>query len=41
MRAVARDKIALPAAEVDKTGEFRWDVCGALVRADLHAVHVP
>jgi alkylation response protein AidB-like acyl-CoA dehydrogenase len=41
VRALADDKIAPRAAEVDETGEFPWDVYGALVQADLHAVHVP
>jgi alkylation response protein AidB-like acyl-CoA dehydrogenase len=40
-RALAEDKIAPRAAEVDRTGEFPWDVYQALVKADLHAVHVP
>ena len=40
-RAVADDKIAPRAAEVDRTAEFPWDVHDALVKADLHAVHIP
>ncbi len=40
-RAVATDKIAPRAAEVDETAEFPWDVYDALVKADLHAVHIP
>jgi alkylation response protein AidB-like acyl-CoA dehydrogenase len=40
-RALAEDKIAPRAAEIDRTGEFPWDVYQALVRADLHAVHLP
>ena len=40
-RAVAEDKIAPRAAEVDRTAEFPWDVHDALVKADLHAVHIP
>ncbi len=41
VRALADDKIAPRAAEVDQTGEFPWDVHDALVKADLHAVHIP
>jgi alkylation response protein AidB-like acyl-CoA dehydrogenase len=41
VRAVAEDKIAPRAAEIDETAEFPWDVHDALVAADLHAVHVP
>ena len=41
VRALAEDKIAPRAAEVDRTAEFPWDVYDALVRADLQAVHVP
>ena len=41
VRALADDKIAPRAAEIDRTGEFPWDVYEALVRADLHAVHIP
>ena len=41
VRAVADDKIAPRAAEVDRTSEFPWDVYEALVKADLHAIHVP
>ena len=40
-RALADDKIAPRAAEVDETGEFPWDVYDALVHADLHAPHIP
>jgi alkylation response protein AidB-like acyl-CoA dehydrogenase len=40
-RALADDKIAPRAAEVDRTAEFPWDVYDALVRADLQAVHIP
>jgi alkylation response protein AidB-like acyl-CoA dehydrogenase len=40
-RALADDKIAPRAAEIDRTGEFPWDVYEALVKADLHAVHIP
>jgi alkylation response protein AidB-like acyl-CoA dehydrogenase len=40
-RALADDKIAPRAAEVDRTGEFPWDVYEALVQADLHAIHIP
>jgi len=41
VRALADDKIAPRAAEIDRTGEFPWDVYDALVKADLHAVHIP
>src|SRR3984885_12262783 len=41
VRALADDKIAPRAAEVDRTSEFPWDVQEALVKADLHAVHIP
>jgi alkylation response protein AidB-like acyl-CoA dehydrogenase len=41
VRALADDKIAPRAAEVDRTSEFPWDVYDALVKADLHAVHIP
>ncbi|MFG2077470.1 Acyl-CoA dehydrogenase [Nonomuraea maritima] len=41
VRALADEKIAPRAAEIDETGEFSWDVYKALVASDLHAVHVP
>src|SRR6202045_4039174 len=41
VRALADDKIAPRAAEVDRTAEFPWDVHEALVKADLQAVHIP
>jgi alkylation response protein AidB-like acyl-CoA dehydrogenase len=41
VRALADDKIAPRAAEVDETAEFPWDVHEALAKADLTAVHVP
>ncbi|HEX3812008.1 MAG TPA: acyl-CoA dehydrogenase family protein [Mycobacteriales bacterium] len=41
VRQLADDKIAPRAAEIDATAEFPWDVYDALVRADLHATHVP
>src|SRR5712675_3530344 len=41
VRALADDKIAPRAAEVDRTAEFPWDVHDALVKADLQAVHIP
>ena len=40
-RALAEDKIAPRAAETDRTAQFPWDVYDALVKADLHAVHIP
>src|SRR6476659_1458774 len=41
VRALADDKIAPRAAEVDRTSEFPWDVYEALVKADFQAVHIP
>jgi alkylation response protein AidB-like acyl-CoA dehydrogenase len=41
IRALAEDKIAPRAAEIDRTGEFPWDVHQALVEADMHAIHIP
>ena len=41
VRALADDKIAPRAAEIDRTSEFPWDVYEALVKADLQAVHIP
>ncbi|HEY6279087.1 MAG TPA: acyl-CoA dehydrogenase family protein, partial [Streptosporangiaceae bacterium] len=41
VRALADDKIAPRAAEIDDTAEFPWDVYEALAKADLAAVHIP
>jgi alkylation response protein AidB-like acyl-CoA dehydrogenase len=41
VRALADDKIAPRAAQVDESGEFPWDVHEALVKADFAAVHIP
>ncbi len=41
VRALAQDKIAPRAAEIDAAGEFPWDVYDALVSAGFHAVHIP
>ncbi|HEY3735442.1 MAG TPA: acyl-CoA dehydrogenase family protein [Streptosporangiaceae bacterium] len=41
VRALADDKIAPRAAEVDQTAEFPWDVYEVLAQADLQAVHIP
>src|ERR1700757_2350777 len=41
VRALADDKIAARAAEVDETAEFPWDVHEALAKAELTAVHIP
>src|SRR5512146_3218421 len=41
VRALADDKIAPRAADIDRTSEFPWDVHDALVKADFHAVHIP
>ena len=38
VRALADDKIAPRAAEIDRTAEFPWDVYDSLVKADFHAV---
>src|SRR5947199_1132878 len=41
VRALADDKIAPRAADIDRTSEFPWDVHEALVKADFQAVHIP
>src|SRR6266566_3645517 len=41
VRALADDKIAPRAAEMDESGEFPWDVHDALARAELTGVHIP
>ncbi len=41
VRALAEDRIAPRAAEIDATAEYPWDVHEALRKADLLAVHVP
>jgi alkylation response protein AidB-like acyl-CoA dehydrogenase len=41
VRELAEDKIAPRAADIDRAGEFPWDVYAALVRAGFHAVHIP
>src|SRR5215472_9457940 len=41
VRALADDKIAPRAAEIDESGEFPWDVHEALARSELTAVHIP
>jgi alkylation response protein AidB-like acyl-CoA dehydrogenase len=41
VRALADDKIAPRAAEIDRTAQFPWDVYDSLVKADFHAVHIP
>ncbi len=41
VRALADDKIAPYAAKVDQAAEFPWEAHDALVKADLHAVHIP
>src|SRR3984885_3828789 len=41
VRALADDKIAPRAADIDRTAEFPWDVYEALVKSDFHAVHIP
>src|SRR5215469_806220 len=41
VRALAEEKIAPHAAKVDEAAEFPQDAHDALVKADLHAVHIP
>ena len=41
VRALAEDKIAPHAAEVDEESRFPQEALDALVAADLHAIHVP
>jgi len=41
VRALAEDKIAPRAAEIDETGEFPWDVYEALRSNGFHAIHIP
>jgi alkylation response protein AidB-like acyl-CoA dehydrogenase len=41
VRALAEEKIAPYAAQVDQASEFPQEAHDALVKADLHAVHIP
>jgi len=41
VRQLAAEHIAPRAAQIDETGEFPWDVYDAMVRAEVHAVHIP
>jgi len=41
VRQLAAERIAPRAAQIDETGEFPWDVYDAMVRAEVHAVHIP
>jgi alkylation response protein AidB-like acyl-CoA dehydrogenase len=41
VRQLAEDKIAPYAAEVDRESRFPQEALDALVKADLHAVHIP
>jgi len=41
IRALAVDKIAPRAAEIDESHEFPHDVLAALTASDFHAIHVP
>jgi len=41
VRALANDKIAPRANDIDRAAEFPWDVYEALVKADFHALHIP
>ncbi len=41
VRALAEDRIAPRAAEIDETGEFPKDVYESLAAAGFHAIHIP
>lgn len=41
IRALAVNKIAPRAAEIDETGEFPWDVYRALAASGFHAISIP
>jgi alkylation response protein AidB-like acyl-CoA dehydrogenase len=41
VRALAEDKIAPRAAQIDDEAAFPYDVLDALTRAGFHAVHIP
>ena len=41
VRALADEKIAPNAAKVDQYAEFPQEAHDALVKADLHAIHIP
>jgi alkylation response protein AidB-like acyl-CoA dehydrogenase len=41
VRAMADEKIVPRAGDIDRNGEFPQDVYEALVKADLHAAHIP
>ncbi|MGI9197270.1 MAG: acyl-CoA dehydrogenase family protein [Candidatus Nanopelagicales bacterium] len=41
VRALADDKIAPRASEIDETGDFPRDVYDALVSSGFHAIHIP
>src|ERR1700746_3595104 len=41
VRALAEEKIAPHAAKVDESAQFPQEAHDALVKADLHAVHIP
>ncbi|MBO0802556.1 MAG: acyl-CoA dehydrogenase family protein [Nocardiopsaceae bacterium] len=41
VRELADDKIAPRAADIDRTGQFPWDVYEALAKAGFHALHIP
>ena len=41
VRALAEEKVAPHAAQVDQASEFPQEAHDALVKADLHAVHIP
>ena len=41
VRALAEERIAPHAAEVDETGQFPQAAHDALVESDFHAIHIP
>jgi alkylation response protein AidB-like acyl-CoA dehydrogenase len=41
VRRLAAERIAPRAAEIDRTGEFPWDVKGALAEVGLLGLHIP
>ena len=41
VRDIARDRIAPRAAEIDRTGEFPWDVVDLFRKHDLFALPFP
>jgi alkylation response protein AidB-like acyl-CoA dehydrogenase len=41
VRDLVTDKVAPRAAEIDRTGEFPYDVHDALARSGFNAIHIP